>query len=650
MRTLKIRKAFFYELQHGFKKGISYCRMEIFRNGYLIAYYGGSTSSLQSNNDYKQVVNIIPIEGHGYSILHIHSKSKKESDQSQSSGDFFLVENFSAAEVEKTALDNLSFLDEGEYDRYSDSFNDSEFANIDSSQAKKHERNLSESLKNKFIEITKGEKKTPKLNIQKITDISQIDNFRDYYLDTEERISQIFPEQYQSTFHDIHLIETITIGCYFGSVNGKLNSDAAYFINEVVEYAEVNKNKHSETEINLEINERKLAFVNLFQEHFIDNKEYDDFHRRVRSGELYTLEIFKNMEGGQIHQYELKLFFSRLATKVLSVAGFDDSNQAKSDLEIFIRSLFGEKTRKLTGIVVENALKAPQVKESSANESKEINFENLDTVLNKLNSLVGLQNVKTEILELINFLKIQKLREERGLQTKPLSRHFVFYGNPGTGKTTVARLLSQIFHQLGILSKGHLVETDRSGLVAGYVGQTALKVSEVVNSAIGGILFIDEAYSLNSGGDTDFGQEAIDTLIKLMEDNREDLIVIVAGYPNEMEGFVASNPGLRSRFNRFLLFNDYDSEELVDIFLVFAENNGYSISDSTKQKVSDVFTYLHNNKSKNFSNARLVRNLFEKSINNQANRIVEMDEIDEDSLSKIEQSDIPDLGELSSFI
>jgi SpoVK/Ycf46/Vps4 family AAA+-type ATPase len=226
----------------------------------------------------------------------------------------------------------------------------------------------------------------------------------------------------------------------------------------------------------------------------------------------------------------------------------------------------------------------------------------------------------------------------------------VFYGNPGTGKTTVARLLSQIFKSLGILSKGHLIETDRSGLVAGYVGQTALKVYEVVNSAIGGILFIDEAYSLSSGGETDFGQEAIDTLIKLMEDNREDLIVIVAGYPKEMEEFINSNPGLRSRFNNYINFYDYNPEELVEIFLVFVERNGYKITDSANQKLSELFTKLHKMETENFSNARLVRNIFEKSINKQANRIVELQEIDENSLSILEDSDIPNISELSQVI
>ena len=266
--------------------------------------------------------------------------------------------------------------------------------------------------------------------------------------------------------------------------------------------------------------------------------------------------------------------------------------------------------------------------------------ESLEDLLGELSLLIGLDAVKNDVIELVNFLKVQQMRKEKGLAAVPISRHLVFYGNPGTGKTTVARLIAKIYKELNVISVGHLVETDRSGLVAGYVGQTALKVKDVTAKAIGGVLFIDEAYSLTAEGQ-DFGGEAIDTLVKVMEDNRDNFIVIVAGYTEEMNKFLQSNPGLKSRFNKYFFFEDYSPTQLASIFEQFCKSAGFLLTDDAKNKVFRIFTLLSNVKDETFGNARLARNIFEKAISNQANRIISIMDITAKTLSTIEAVDIP---------
>jgi len=266
----------------------------------------------------------------------------------------------------------------------------------------------------------------------------------------------------------------------------------------------------------------------------------------------------------------------------------------------------------------------------------------LEDLLKELDALVGLQRVKEDVRQLINFLKVQKMREEKGMPALPISRHLVFYGNPGTGKTTIARLLAQIYRSLQILSRGHLIESDRGDLVAGYVGQTALKVKEVVSQALGGVLFIDEAYALNAEGrGNDFGQEAVETLLKLMEDHRHDFVVIVAGYTEKMEDFISSNPGLRSRFNKFLFFEDYTPGELVEIFKGFCGKASFKLTPAAEQRLLDLFKLLSLTRDESFGNARTARNLFEMTISKQANRIVTLANINEEILSTIDEVDIP---------
>jgi SpoVK/Ycf46/Vps4 family AAA+-type ATPase len=274
--------------------------------------------------------------------------------------------------------------------------------------------------------------------------------------------------------------------------------------------------------------------------------------------------------------------------------------------------------------------------------------ETLESVMNKINELVGMKNIKKEINTLVNLIKIRKAREERGLPVSKTSLHAVFYGPPGTGKTTIARLLGKVYKAMGLLTKGHIIETDRAGLVAGYVGQTAIQVNEVVEKALDGILFIDEAYALKprGGSGNDFGQEAIETILKRMEDQRERLVVIVAGYPDEMKEFIESNPGLKSRFSRYFYFKDYKPEELIKIFAIFCKNAAYKITKHARTKLLNLLKTLYAEKDRTFGNGRLVRNIFEKVIENQANRLVKITPLTDKILSTIQKADIPSGKEL----
>ena len=250
--------------------------------------------------------------------------------------------------------------------------------------------------------------------------------------------------------------------------------------------------------------------------------------------------------------------------------------------------------------------------------------EEIDRLLTELNRMIGLREVKEEIHSLINLIKVKKLREKYKLPQMNMSYHMVFTGSPGTGKTTVARLVARIYRELGILSKGTLTETDRSGLVAGYVGQTALKVKETVERALGGVLFIDEAYSLAPENSTnDFGAEAIDTLVKLMEDHRDDLVIIVAGYTDEMQRFLKANTGLYSRFNKFIQFSDYTEEELLRILQSMAEDAGFCFTEGAVDKIKVRLHAMNDASRREFGNARGIRNMFERLVSNQANRIIQ---------------------------
>ena len=273
----------------------------------------------------------------------------------------------------------------------------------------------------------------------------------------------------------------------------------------------------------------------------------------------------------------------------------------------------------------------------------------LEELLAELDGLCGLEQVKQDVKSLINLVKVRRLREEAGLPVPPMSLHLVFLGNPGTGKTTVARLLARLYHAIGVLPKGQLVEVDRSGLVAGFVGQTAQKTQEVIQKAIGGVLFIDEAYALvNQENGNDFGREAIEVLLKNMEDHRKDLVVIVAGYSQLMEKFIHSNPGLESRFNKYFYFEDYDGAQLFTILQSMCVKNGYVLTPEGEALAWRELMALYEDRDENFGNARDVRNLFEQAVARQSDRVARLEAPTREQLMELRPEDLAEPGDASS--
>ncbi len=303
----------------------------------------------------------------------------------------------------------------------------------------------------------------------------------------------------------------------------------------------------------------------------------------------------------------------------------------------------------IVGIFVDDEEKT-DVTEETAQQTEQV--EKKDSVIvneplegdpyQELDELIGLGSVKQEVRSLANFVKLQKQREAQGLKTAKVSYHLVFYGSPGTGKTTVARIVGRIYKDLGVLKKGHTVETDRAGLCGEYVGKTGPKTDTVISKALDGVLFIDEAYSLvpEGGAGNDYGQEAISTILKRMEDYRDRLVVIVAGYKDEMQRFIDSNPGLQSRFNRYIDFPDYSGTELVDIFKMYMKKNQYTLAPDAEEYLKEQFEYVVAHKDRNFGNARFARNVFEKSIQQQANRLAGQTNLDKSRLTELTVEDL----------
>jgi SpoVK/Ycf46/Vps4 family AAA+-type ATPase len=296
-------------------------------------------------------------------------------------------------------------------------------------------------------------------------------------------------------------------------------------------------------------------------------------------------------------------------------------------------------TEARTTIIVKDLEDILPKKKSAGQQTTKGDADKLQQLMKELADLTGLESVKEEVDKLVNSLKIAQVRKERGMQVMQKPLHSVFLGNPGTGKTTVARLISSIFRELGILAKGHLVEVDRAQLVAGYTGQTAIKTDEIINKALGGTLFIDEAYTL-ARGSGDFGQEAIDTLLKRMEDYKGQFIVIVAGYTNEMKAFMESNPGLSSRFTNVLTFEDYKPDQLVSITTGMATANGYIFTADGLRKLTEKFSKLYESRDSNFGNARTARNVLMEIITNQEGRIAAMLSYSDEELMSLTEADI----------
>jgi DNA polymerase III delta prime subunit len=373
------------------------------------------------------------------------------------------------------------------------------------------------------------------------------------------------------------------------------------------------------------------------------NNEIQKVGRAKLNGHLKSLEYLRTFDAEESTTYFDRAAatftsFAQIATKADGTVRTD----TPSRLQHVRKLVYGD-----TEAVSAAAGEARAKRLAKPREREEESEETLEEVMVKIDDLIGMKNIKEQIATFVNLVKVHQEREKRDLPVTPVTLHAVFYGPPGTGKTTIARLLGKVYKALGLLKSGHLIETDRAGLVAGYVGQTATKVDEVVEDAMDGVLFIDEAYALAlNKGDKDFGQEAIDTLLKRMEDHRDRLAVIVAGYPDEMKTFINSNPGLKSRFNRFYYFDHYEPADLLRIFDMFMRNASFTLTGPARRGILQLLSEFYENRDRTFGNGRFVRNLFERMIERQANRVARISPLTDSVLCALTKADIPELDDL----
>lgn len=370
-----------------------------------------------------------------------------------------------------------------------------------------------------------------------------------------------------------------------------------------------------------------IAKVNITAKNVLLKGQKEDF--------FYLKEVFKACKNN-----DLSIRYFSLLYRLFSVIAKADNKITPYESRWLEKLMSYTKTSDDYGLDAFEKLANKPV-ERSQDGTLNSQSERLANPIDELNSLIGLKDVKQEVSAMADFVKIQQIRKRKGMKPVRMSYHCVFTGNPGTGKTTVARILAAIYGYFGILKKGHLVETDRSGLVAEYIGQTAVKTNKIIDSALDGVLFIDEAYSLVQGGGNDYGHEAISTLLKRMEDDRDRLIVVLAGYPDDMKRFIDSNPGLQSRFNRYIHFADYTADELHQIFMLNVEKNQYTLDEAGKTLLTEILNFAVEHKGKNFGNGRYVRNLFEKTIQNQAIRLSSKPDITAEELSQLRAEDLP---------
>jgi SpoVK/Ycf46/Vps4 family AAA+-type ATPase len=440
-----------------------------------------------------------------------------------------------------------------------------------------------------------------------------------------EEFRRIFPDK---KFMDLYRDDIYIISGLCGMAGRELSDNEMLFICMALSAGEYNTGSE------------KVSFID-------EVIKYDSFPLHLRDALNSRMGVIKSgiKEMNQAEDKNLK--------SIQYLAGYDFEHDAKyADKMASLFYEFSQCLLKADGVIdgdeeskLKNISELIQMSKNSKNPATEQSAEeneSIEHVMEKINALVGMENIKEEIKSFINFVSIRGERDKRKLPVTPLSLHAVFYGPPGTGKTTIARLLGRVYKALGLLKSGHLVETDRAGLVAGYVGQTAIKTDELVGKAKDGVLFIDEAYTLapeNSAND--FGRESIDTILKRMEDMREGFAVIAAGYTDEMERFINSNPGLKSRFSRYFYFNHYTPEELFKIFNIFAENVEFKLSNDADAKLKDLITHFYNIRSRSFGNARFVRNVFDKIVQNQADRLASVTSLTNEILCEVTADDIP---------